>query len=365
MLLCSILIFGLATVLGGLIKDMNQLLILRFIDGIGIGGAIPTATTLLAEFSPARRRSRAVIIGLTCIPVGVFIGGFIGSVILPAFGWRILFVINGVLAILVGTVFLIYLPESPRFLALKPNRREELRSFLKRLGFEIAADANWVDVYMTKKKGVSLQALFAHDSLRTTLFLWGGFFFCFLATYTSLSWMPAMLSSRGYSLSVSSLALSASGVGGIVASLATSKLVELFGSRNALLFPSIAVILSATALIMMPLDPSLSAIPVLLAIGMLGLSLNSLTALIYSLGAFVYPPIVRGAGLGSSGAFGRFGAIVSSFTAVAVLALGTEAFFAFIAVSALISVVFIFFIKKQIPNDVMMQSDEMRLGKST
>ena len=358
-LVASILTFGLATAFGALINDIHQLLILRVIDGIGIGGAIPIATTLLAEFTPARRRSRAVIAGMICIPLGVFLGGIIGSFVLPNFGWRSLFAINGALAILVCVVLQVFMPESPRFLALKPNRRNELRRSLKRLKIEVAPDARWVEAD-TSRNGASLDALFGPASRRMTLGLWGGFFFCFMASYTSLNWMPAMLSSHGYGLGFSSLALSASGAGGILASVVMSKLVELFGSRIALFFPTLAAILSVSALVIIPLDPARNSVHVLLAIGVLGMSLNSMTCLAYSLCASVYPPLVKGAGLGSAGAIGRIGAIASSYSAIAVLAIGSTAFFVFIAASALVSMVFLATIKRQIPNDRMFVSRKLR-----
>jgi AAHS family 4-hydroxybenzoate transporter-like MFS transporter len=362
-LLASILTFGLATAFGALINDIHQLLVLRIVDGFGIGGAIPIATTLLAEFTPARRRSRAVIAGMICIPVGVFLGGIIGSLVLPHFGWRSLFAINGTLAILVCVVLLILMPESPRFLARKPARRNELRRTLRRFNLEVAADACWVDTNVLPNhiSGDTVrQALFGRKCIGITLGLWGGFFFCFLASYTSLNWMPAMLSSHGYSLGFSSLALSASGAGGILASIFMSKFVELFGSRIALLFPTGAALLSASALILMPLNPAHSPLPVLLAIGVLGMSLNSLTCLAYSLSAFAYPPLAKGTGLGAAGAFGRIGAIASSYAAVAVLAVGSEPFFAFIAATALVSMLFLFALRLQIPSDRMFSSGKFR-----
>lgn len=184
-----------------------------------------------------------------------------------------------------------------------------------------------------------------------TLGLWATFFFCLLASYTSLGWMPTLLSSHGYSLGVSSLALSASGVGGIIASLVSARLIEIYGSRIALLLPACLVLLSAGVLMLMPLDPTRSAIPVLLAIATLGLSLNFLTGFVYAFGAFVYPPLVRGTGLGAAGFMGRIGAITSSYSSVAVLAIGSQAYFGFIAATALIAMFFLVTIKKQIPND--------------
>ena len=352
MLLCSVLLFGLATAAGALITDMHQLLVLRTIDGFGIGGAIPTAATLLADFTPSRRRSRAVIFGMICMPVGTFLGGIIGSAVLPHLGWRSLFGINGALAILVSLLVWLFVPESPRFLARKPERRAALLRGLRQLRIAFPADAQWVDTGTGAARNAgSLSSLFGRETLALTLGLWGAFFFCLLASYTSLGWMPTLLSSHGYSLGTSSLALSASGLGGIIASLVTARLIEIYGSRIALLLPVCLVILSTGVLMMMPLDPTHSVIPVLLAIATLGLSLNSLTGLVYAFGAFVYPPLIRGTGLGAAGLMGRIGAITSSYSSVAVLAVGSRAYFGFIAATALIATLFLVLLRRQIPND--------------
>jgi AAHS family 4-hydroxybenzoate transporter-like MFS transporter len=350
LLLASILVFGLATAGAGLVTNRHQLLLLRAIDGFGIGGAIPCATTLLAEFTPTRRRSRAVIIGMISMPVGTLVGGILGSAVLPTLGWRALFALNAALAIIVGAVLLLLVPESPRFLSRMPARHKELMRGLKRLKIDVPADARCAET-QARTAGGSLSALFGGGSLSMTLGLWGGFFFCLLASYSSLNWMPSLLSNHGYSLRVSSLALSASGVGGILASIVTARLVERFGSRGALIFPTVLAIISATALSLLPLDPARSAIPVLLAISTMGLSLNSLTNLVYALGAFIYPPLVKGTGLGAAATVGRIGAITSSYSAVAALNISSDAYFGFIAATAVISMLFLLAIRRQIPSD--------------
>jgi AAHS family 4-hydroxybenzoate transporter-like MFS transporter len=284
------------------------------------------------------------------MPIGNFASGLIGSLVLPHLGWRALCAINGALALSVCLSLLIFVPESPRFLARIPHRRDALLRALKQMKIDVPKDAALTDGNAAQQKS-PLSELFGTGSLGMTLGLWAGFFFCFLAAYTSLGWLPTLLSSHGYGLGVSSLALTASGVGGIFASFIMAKLIEVFGSRKAVIFPAVMAVLSTFTLSQMSLDPTQSAVPVLFVIGIMGLSLNSLTCFVYALGAFVYPPLVKGTGLGAAGAVGRIGAITSSYSAVAVLAIGREAYFGFIAASAVISMGFLFMIKRHIPSD--------------
>ncbi len=350
MLLASIFLFGGATIACGMVSDIHALLWLRTLDGVGIGGAIPTATTLIAEFTPAIRRSRAVNVGMICIPLGNFLCGMIGSAVLPHFGWRALFAVNGAISLVIGLTLMLALPESPRFLVRFAKRRDELLRGLKQLQIEAPGSAQWVDASAARRGG-PFAALLNPAMLLTTLAIWGGFFFCFLGVYTSLTWMPSLLSSHGYSLAVTSLTLAVSGVGGMLGSLVMAALVEALGSRIALAVVSLVAAAAAVTLTQMRLDPARDVLPLLAVLGILSLSLNSLTGCIYALAAYVYPPIVKGTGLGTAGAIGRIGAITSSYAAVAMLAIGANAFFGLIAASTVLSLTSLMLVRRHIPSD--------------
>jgi AAHS family 4-hydroxybenzoate transporter-like MFS transporter len=333
MLVGSILLFGAATAACGVVKDVHGLLLLRTLDGVGIGGAIPAATTLIAEFTPAIRRSRAVNIGMISIPLGNFLCGMIGSAVLPHFGWRALFAVNGAISLVIALALMLGLPESPRFLVRFASRKKEFLRGLRQLKIDAPEGSKWIDGAAPRKGGPFL-ALFGPGALLSTIGIWGAFFFCFLAVYTSLTWTPSLLSSHGYSLSITSLALAVSGVGGMLGSVIMASLVEKFGSRIALAVVTFVAAAAALTLTQMPLNPARNVIPLLTGLAIVSLSLNALTGCIYALAAYVYPPFVKGTGLGTAGAVGRMGAITSSYAAVAVLAIGSQAYFIFIAAAA-------------------------------
>ncbi|HYS27573.1 MAG TPA: MFS transporter, partial [Vicinamibacterales bacterium] len=96
-LLGSIVWFGLLTVLVSLAGDVTTLTALRFFAGLGLGGAMPNAAALAAEYVPLRRRASAVTFTIVCIPIGGTLAGFTGAIVLPAYGWRALFLIGGTL----------------------------------------------------------------------------------------------------------------------------------------------------------------------------------------------------------------------------------------------------------------------------
>ncbi|MGF6854057.1 MFS family permease [Paraburkholderia sp. CI3] len=111
----SVFVFGLATCAISLAPNVVAIAALRFIAGLGIGGALPTSTTLTAEFTPARFRTFAVTATILCVPLGGMVAGLFAGQVLPVYGWRGLFVAGGVLPLVLAIVPLAALPESPLF----------------------------------------------------------------------------------------------------------------------------------------------------------------------------------------------------------------------------------------------------------
>lgn len=76
--------FSLATAFAGTVE---HLVLLRFLTGIGMGGAAPNVYTLASEFSPARHRGLVMLLAGLGLPVGAIVGGLIAGAIIPAWGW--------------------------------------------------------------------------------------------------------------------------------------------------------------------------------------------------------------------------------------------------------------------------------------
>ena len=103
-LIGSVVVFGLATIATASVQGIIGLAIFRFITGLGAGGAVPNASALTAEFAPLRRRPMAVKLTIVCIPLGGMLGGLIAAQILPAYGWRTLYLIGGVTPLLLAVL---------------------------------------------------------------------------------------------------------------------------------------------------------------------------------------------------------------------------------------------------------------------
>lgn len=110
----SVFVFGAATCAIGFAPNVATIAALRFVAGLGIGGALPTATTMTAEYTPARRRTMMVTATIVCVPAGGMLAGLFAHEVLPAYGWRGLFWLGGALPLALGLLLVRALPESPR-----------------------------------------------------------------------------------------------------------------------------------------------------------------------------------------------------------------------------------------------------------
>jgi AAHS family 4-hydroxybenzoate transporter-like MFS transporter len=118
----------------GLANGPDVLAVLRLCAGIGLGAAFPNVAALAAEFTPARRRSLAVVITIVCVPLGGVIGGTAASFIMPLLGWRSLFVGAGLVTLAICGIIVLALPESVRFLARSPHNIGRVSAILRRMG---------------------------------------------------------------------------------------------------------------------------------------------------------------------------------------------------------------------------------------
>src|SRR2546428_2570133 len=121
-LLFSMLSFAVLTLAISTVNGLMLLGVLRFLAGLGLGGAMPNAAALSSEYVPKRQRPFAVTLTVVCIPLGGSLAGLVGGFILPIYGWRALFLVGGILPLLLGAVLMKILPESPRYLARQRER---------------------------------------------------------------------------------------------------------------------------------------------------------------------------------------------------------------------------------------------------
>ena len=185
-----------------LAKMVPQLVVLRFLTGLGVGGMVASMATMSAEFSPKRTRNLAVTFVQAGYPVGAAVLGLIGAKLIPAFGWNSVFILAGLLTTLSIPIVAILLPESPEFLLQKQPKGslEKLNKILRKMGHPrmtelppIAGSAQ------ANRTGVA--ALFSKEYRTTTVLLWVGFFMAFGTLYFLLNWIPELATNTGIQFS--------------------------------------------------------------------------------------------------------------------------------------------------------------------
>lgn len=337
-LICSIVLFGCMTAAGALAWSVESLMLIRFLDGLGIGGAIPSGAALISEFTPTRRRSRAISIGMVFIPVGGIVAGSLGTFLLPAFGWRMVFVLIGILSVLVALLFCFVLPESPRFL-LRQQRRPELLKLLGRFGYGFSSDVVLTDNAHTQNNKAPMSALLGPDTRRDTLALWTAFFFCLMASYTMFSWIPSMLREVGLSLAGSNSGVMAFHLGGAVGGLVVGFVIERAGSKASWAGLGLGSVVCAITLALLLLAQA-PASALLLVLVVAGFFIAGIHTAIYTIAAHAYPSFIRATGVGAAAAFGRIGAVLSSYTGVMSLDIAGPTGFFFV-IAAMLAICFV------------------------
>ena len=325
-LLGSIAVFGLCTLAVAFVDGVRGLAVLRFLTGIGLGGAMPNATALAAEYVPRNRRALAVTITIVCVPLGGTLAGLFAIRAIPLIGWRGMFIVGGVLPVLTAAVLSWLLPESPRFVAERAERTAAVRR----------GDA------VTR---ATLADLFAPAYRRDTTALWIAFFSCLLCVYLAFSWLPSIIAGAGLGASVASSGITVFNLGGVFGALCGGALITRFGSRVTMLPMAAGAVAGALVLSRVPLHPGMDVFRLLALLAFTGGLINAVQTMMFALAAHVYPTAMRSMGVGAGSAFGRIGAVLSGYAGPWALAYaGSASFFAlmggavFVTLMALASV---------------------------
>jgi len=331
-IILSTLAFGIGALVTAFVQDVNTLLAIRFLTGLGLGGAMPNAIAMTSEFNPRRRRATMVMIMFCGFSVGAALGGLLAAALIPQFGWRSVFVVGGVAPLLLVPILALRLPESVRFLALTGRANERVAQLLGFISPRASfAPATQFVVHEPGSAGIPVLHLFKSGRTPVTLLLWVVFFMSLLDLYFLSNWLPTVLNDLGASVSSAAAIGSMLQVGGVVGTFALGSIIDRFSFRALALVYFIAVFAVG-------------------AIGQLGHSVVFVTMAIFAAGfcivggqiaanalaAGFYPTSVRATGVGWALGIGRVGSIVGPLIGGALLTMkwSTASVFGAAAVAA-------------------------------
>jgi len=300
------LIFGLFTLATAFANSAGSLTALRFLAGLGFGGVMPNAIALMAEYAPQRRRGTMITIMFCGFPIGATIVGFAAVPILPAFGWRGVFVLAGVMPLLLVPVLALLLPESIRHLVIHGKESERVSQLLARVNSQLVfpADTNFV-ITEERAPGLPVLHLFRHGRALSTIFVWIAFFVSLLDIYLLSSWLPTVFHNAGITLSLSVAATAVFQGGGVVASLILGIFIDRFGA-----FRTVSLIYLMGSVAVALLGYSHSIFLIMLVAFFAGAGIVGGQTGTNVLAASLYPTYIRSTGVGWGLGIGRIGSIV-------------------------------------------------------
>jgi AAHS family 4-hydroxybenzoate transporter-like MFS transporter len=304
------LYFGAFTWASVLSETFGTLVWLRFIAGVGISGVLPITVALVNEYAPRRIRATLFVLMFSGVTFGGALPGLVGARLMAGHGWRILFSIGGVVPILVAILAFVALPESLKFLALRPARHPDLVRLLQRMEPGIVLDpaARFVIGGEENRAKFSYGAIFKGRLAWITPMFWLSNAINLMIFYFVNQWMPTILAQNGVPAGKAGLAVTAFQFAGTLGGLVIMRPLDRWG------FIPVPILFAI-------------AIPVIAAIGVPGLSVSMTFVLVAAAGfcllglqfgniaceTNMYPTYIRSWGVGSCFGAGRVGSVIGPY----------------------------------------------------
>jgi AAHS family 4-hydroxybenzoate transporter-like MFS transporter len=302
-IIVSVFLFSFCTLLTAYAQGVTDLMIYRFLAGIGLGGAMPNALALTGEYCPKRLRATLVIIMFCGFSLGSILGGLIAAVLLPGYGWRAVFLTGALLPLLLLPLLLWKLPESLQFLLLRSERHTQARRIVQDI--DPAQDlAGELRSDMQAAAGVPVADLFLQGRMRGTLMLWSVFFMNLMVFYFLQSWLPTLFTDSGLSQQSAVLMTTLISVGGIVAGIISGPLMDRYNA-----YVVLAVLYLGGAVFVVAIGISGAGLLALVTF-CAGFCVSGAQKSVNALAVIFYPVQMRSTGVGWALGIGRFGSIL-------------------------------------------------------
>ncbi len=307
----NLALFGLASLAAAFAPNMTVLIALRFLMGLGLGAENVVGYATLTEFAPARSRGRwlgfLAVVVVTGLPVAVLVS----TVMIPAFGWRSMFVLGGVGALLVWQIRKA-LPESPRWLE-SVGRLEEAEALLRRIEADVPAGVTLpAPAAASPAPSRTLSTLFAPPLLARMVLGCIALIVINTLVYGFIVWLPAFFVKQGLSIATSFNFTLIMSLGAPAGSIIGALTADRWGRRPTLVGASMLAIVFGA------IYPFVHD-PVLLPVVGLALTVPIYVLVALLFGIYIpelFPTEVRLRASGICNTFGRGATIVTPFLVV-------------------------------------------------
>jgi len=309
MLLGSVLLFGAACLGSAFSASIEQLTVLRFITGVGLGAAMPNAVTMMGEYCPDSRRATIINLMFCGFPLGAAFGGFLAAWMIPHFGWRSVLILGGIAPLVLLVLLMISMPESVRYMVANNLPAARIRAALARVS-SAAAQAESFTMTETAPQtgGKGAAVVLSRAYIVGSVMLWVTYFMGLVIFYASINWMPILLKDAGLTPKSATLISALFPLGGVGAVLC-GVLMDRFNANRI-----IAACYALTAVSVYLIGQAAGNVGALvLIVFVAGVLMNTAQSSMPALAAAFYPTQGRGTGVAWMLGIGRFGGIAGSF----------------------------------------------------
>jgi AAHS family 3-hydroxyphenylpropionic acid transporter len=283
--------FGVFTLGVALANSFTMLFVLRFLAGVGFGGALPNMMAIATELSVPRKRAQTAAIMFCGMPIGGGFSALLTQMLPPDVDWRVLFVVGGVLPTLLVPALWLWMTET-----LRPSEHK------------------------AEKRHSTWDILFGGGRKWPTLLLWAAFLPTVLILYLILNWLSSLVVAKGFAAAVAPQSAVAFNFVAVPGAILFARLVDRFGTRIPLVVAYVGLIATLVAL-----GPATSLGMIVFLSGMVGFFLLGANYALYGVAATYYPLEMRGTGSGASVAVSRVGSIIGPLLGGVLLSGGATA----------------------------------------
>lgn len=280
-LIWTLLIFTIASGLSALATGFAVLCVLRLVAGIGLGGELPVASTLVSESIPTKERGRAVVLLESFWAGGWIVSALVANFVIPEYGWRIAFAIGAVPAI-----YALYLrrviQDPPRF---KENTTIRKTTFREKVA-----------------------TVWSVPHRRTTLMLWILWFTVIFSYYGMFLWLPSVVMAKGFTLVKSFQYVLIMTLAQLPGYFTAAYFIERFGRKFVLVVYLTLTAVSAIAFGLATTEAAILTAGIFLSFFNLGAWGG-----LYAYSPELYPTSVRSTGVGLATSVGRIGGVIAPF----------------------------------------------------
>ena len=319
MILTCIVVMGGGVLATAAATEVWHLVVLRFVSGLGIGAMLASTVTLASEYVPQRQRNLVTGLVLAGYPIGATLSGLVAAQIIPALGWRAMFITAGAVTLATFPLVAVLLAESWDWLIKRqpPGALSQLNRILGKMGHDAIPTLPERTEEARHKPRVN--ALMHHGRREGTVKLWVAFFMGFATLYYLITWIPNLARNTGLSVELAIYAGTIFNLGAIFGNVSLGYCSQRIGLKKA-----IAAFYLLTAAVMAAFLQLSGDWMILITFGVIGFGSQGGLVGLYVVGARLYPTEIRNTGMGWALGAGRTGAILSPTIGGALVAAGVS-----------------------------------------